>query len=57
MMRVFLVENELLVRKGLRSLLELRGYSFAELQGHTCLRYSWEAERPSWRYRRSACRS
>jgi DNA-binding transcriptional LysR family regulator len=32
--------------------------SFAELQSHTCLRFSWEAERPSWRYRRrSSCRS
>jgi DNA-binding transcriptional LysR family regulator len=31
--------------------------SLAELQSHTCLRYSWEAERPSWRYRRSSCRS
>jgi len=31
--------------------------SLAELQSHTCLRFSWEAERPSWRYRRSSCRS
>jgi len=32
--------------------------SFADLERHTCLRFSWEAERPSWRYRRrSLCKS